>query len=139
MPTTKKVISAFCATILFLMCTISTACASNTGINPYMDHIALGQCSLDIDGTTAKVNAWVEGRTDVTRTEVTVELQEQYLLFFWKTIDSWSNNSYSSYCRVSASTSVTSGKTYRAVATVTAWAGSDSETQTMTTETTVAG
>ena len=126
MPTTKKVISAFCATILFLMCTISTACA-------------LGQCSLDIDGTTAKVNAWVEGRTDVTRTEVTVELQEQYLLFFWKTIDSWSNNSNSSYCRVSASTSVTSGKTYRAVATVTAWAGSDSETQTMTTETTVAG
>lgn len=80
MPTTKKVISAFCATILFLMCTISTACASNTGINPYMDHIALGQCSLDIDGTTAKVNAWVEGRTDVTRTEVTVELQEQYSL-----------------------------------------------------------
>ena len=70
MPTTKKVISAFCATILFLMCTISTACASNTGINPYMDHIALGQCSLDIDGTTAKVNAWVEGRTYINKGEL---------------------------------------------------------------------
>ena len=93
-----------------------------------------GQCALNVSSTTATVNAWVQAYSDATKTEVKVELQEQYLFFFWTTVDSWSASSNDIYCRASGSSPITSGKTYRAVATVTAWVGSDSETQTITTE-----
>lgn len=134
----KKILTMLCAVTLLIVSTISPACAIDSGIAPYMEHITNGQCILTVKDSTASVTAWLQGHPDVTKTEVTVELQEQYLFFFWSTIDTWSNSSNSIYCRASGSTSVTSGKTYRAVATVTAWAGSDSETQTLTTETMVA-
>ena len=134
----KRLSLISCAMLLLVVCSVPPVCADDTGITPYMEHIALAQCSLDFNGTKANVNAWVQARNDATRTEVTVELQEQFLLFFWTTVDTWSSSSNNAYCRATGSTAVASGKTYRAVATVTAWVGSDSETQTITTESRVA-
>ncbi len=132
----KRTVSFFCCITLLLIClTPSTyATATNPTITPYMEHIMGGQCALNVSSTTATVNAWVQAYSDATKTEVKVELQEQYLFFFWTTVDSWSASSNDIYCRASGSSPITSGKTYRAVATVTAWVGSDSETQTITTE-----
>ncbi len=138
MPISNKLLATLCSITLLCMCTISPASATNEGITPYMEHIALGQCALNIDNSIATVNAWVRGNEGTTKTTVEVELQEQFLLFFWQTVDTWSSNSSSTYCRAFGTRSVTSGKTYRAVATVTAWVGNDSETQTITTETVVA-
>ena len=103
-----------------------------------MEPMTNGQCDLSIPNSTATVTAWVQGHTDTTKTQVEIELQEQFLLFFWNTVDTWSATNNDDYCIVTGSSKVTSGKTYRAVATVTAWVGNDSETQTITTETVVA-
>ena len=133
----KKCLSILLATVLF-MSIVSSSYATSSDVMPYMEHISYGRCSLNINNSTASVSAWVQAYEDATKTEVSVEIQEQFLLFFWKTVDTWSSSSNGPYCRVSGSTSATSGNVYRAVATVTAWVGNDSETQTITTETVVA-
>lgn len=134
----KKIFTIICTTALLFVCTISPACAADQSTTPYMEHIALGQCVLTVENNTAAVSAWVQGQPDVTKTSVEVEIQEQFLFFFWNTVDTWSKTDNDNHCLVSGSTTATSGKTYRAVATVTAWVGNDSETQTITTETVVA-
>ena len=64
-----------------------------------------------------------------------MELQERSLLFFWDTVETWSVEETGQRATISQTASVTSGTTYRAVATVTVWSGSQSETQTLTSDT----
>lgn len=132
MKTWKKVIAALCVMAVLLVC--AAPVAANGGISLLMEHITEGGCSVEVLSTKATVNAYVQGHDDVTKTEVEVELQQRHFLFFWTTVETWSNTSNSDYCRASGTAAITSGGTYRAVATITAWVGSSSETQTITTE-----
>lgn len=134
----KNMVASLCIMAVMVVCAAPVVHAANGGISLFMEHIAEGSCSLYVSSTTGRVNAYVQGRTDVTKTEVEVELQERHFLFFWTTVETWSSTSNSDYCRASGSVDVTSGNTYRAVATLTAWVGSSSETQTITTESRVA-
>lgn len=129
----KKVLSVICALFIALVCVIpnaSVAAKAVGGISPYMTYIKSASCTVDVSGIGPAASAWVRGYTTATKTEVTVELQVKTLLW-WSTVGSTTESSNSSYCYADYSAPLTSGKTYRAVATVTVWEGSQSETQTV--------
>lgn len=103
---------------------------------PCMEYINDSDCQFSISGSTANVYAFVSGASSlVTKCEITVELQERSLLFFWDTVETWTCSKSGYEAELEETASVTSGTTYRAVATVTVWSGSQSETQTLTSET----
>ena len=104
---------------------------TESGIAPYMLYIVDANCTLSISGTTATVNAWVEGDSfDATKAKVVAELQEKDGNS-WTSIATWTDTQNGSYASVYKTKSITSGKTYRVKATVTVWEGSASETQTI--------
>lgn len=79
--------------------------------------------------------ATVDGHSSkATKCEITIELQEKGLLF-WDTIETWHTVKYGRSAELETSKGVTSGKSYRIVTTVTVWGGTDSETQTITSDT----
>lgn len=102
---------------------------------PYAMYISGKRCSLSLSGGTVSVKAWVEGQAGVvTKTEVVVELQEKSGST-WKTLDTWSDaQNGSQRATASCTYTATPGRTYRAVATVTAWSGRLYETMTLTSE-----
>lgn len=105
------------------------------GIGPYATYIRDKDCKLTLIGKTATARAWVEGQDSVvTKTEVVVELQEKSGSA-WKTLDTWSDAQNGSQRATASGTyTATPGRTYRAVATVTAWSGRLYETMTLTSE-----
>lgn len=108
----------------------------NSGVMPCMEYIIDSDCQISIDGNTADVYVVVSGISSLaTRCDIVVELQERSFLFFWNEVESWSVEEENWWAELSASTAVTSGTTYRAVATVTVWSGTQSETQTLTSDT----
>lgn len=135
----RKRLSFFmaCLTLCFAVLPTGTA-AANTQLSvmPRMTYIKDADCTLTINGNSASVYAYVNGYANTaTNCEVTVELQERSLLFFWDTVETWSVEEAGQHATISQTASVTSSTTYRAVATVTVWSGSQSETQTLTSET----
>ena len=100
-------------------------------ITPYFLYIKGQDCILDISGRTAYINAWVSGQTSVaTKCKVRAELQEKSGTYAWTTVDFWTDQQNGTWAEVDETAAVTSGKTYRVKATVTVWAGSQSESQT---------
>ena len=86
---------------------------------------------MDISGRTAYINAWVSGQTSVaTKCKVRAELQEKSGTYAWTTVDFWTDQQNGTWAEVDETAAVTSGKTYRVKATVTVWAGSQSESKT---------
>lgn len=137
----KKVAAAIClsAAVLTSVPAVAMAVTAGEPINqqtenvtaPYMLYIADARCTLSITGTTATVNAWVEGDSfDATKAKVVAELQEKDGSN-WTTIATWSDTQNGSYASVYKTKSITSGRTYRVKATVTVWEGSASETRTL--------
>lgn len=104
-------------------------------VMPCMEYINDSQCQFSINGSTANVYAFVSGASGlVTKCEITVELQERSLMFFWNPVETWTCSKSGYEAELEETASVTSGTTYRAVATVTVWSGSQSETQTLTSD-----
>lgn len=104
-------------------------------VMPLMEYIYEASHKLSISNGTATVYARVRGKSSMaTKCKITVELQEKGVLF-WSTVKSWSTTEYGRTAELNASQSVTSGKSYRIVTTVTVWSGTDSETQTITSDT----
>ncbi len=102
-------------------------------IVPYAMYIRDKGCTLELGGKTAAVNSWVMGQVGVaTKCMVHLELQEK-AGSRWETVDVWIDIQNDTMAEASGSYTVTSGRTYRAVATVTVWAGDKSETMTLTT------
>lgn len=126
----KKSICLLCALAFALGCVSMTARA-DYGISPYMTYIKSASCMIDVSGATPVASAWVMGYSTASKCQVTVELQVK-TLFWWSSVGSDTQTSYSSYCSANYSAPLTSGRTYRAVATVTVWEGDLSETQTIT-------
>lgn len=103
-----------------------------TEIMPLMEYINDADYDFVISDGTASMYAMVRGQyPTATKCEVVVELQKKGLLF-WDTVESWTVTKDGRSAEVDVSHKVTAGKTYRMVATVTVWSGSDSETKTMT-------
>lgn len=103
-------------------------------IVPYAMYIKDKGCTLDLSGKTAKPDAWVKGQAGVvTKCMVELELQEK-VGSRWETVDVWIDIQNATMAEASGSYTMTAGRTYRAVATVTVWAGDASETVTLTSE-----
>ena len=107
MLTLKKPAVVICTLALLFVCTISPAYASNQGITPYMEHITNGQLCSEYPQFNCNCHSLVQGHTDTTKTQVEIELQEQFLLFFWNTVDTWSATNNDDYCIVTGSSKVT--------------------------------
>ena len=100
-------------------------------ITPYFLYIGDSNCSLDISGRTAHLSARVKGYSgEATKCKVRAELQEKSGTFSWTTVETWTDQRDGFRASVSETAAVTSGKTYRVKATVTVWAGSQSESRT---------
>lgn len=101
-------------------------------IMPKMEYILDADHNFTITNGVASMYALVRGNSEkVTKCQVTVELQEKGLLL-WNTVDTWTATENGRRAELDISRTVTAGKTYRMVTTVTVWSGSDSETKTMT-------
>lgn len=134
--------SKLLAAVLALCLTLGTAPAASAAalpqsapgfqdITPYSLYIGDSNCSLDISGRTAYLSAWVEGYPgEATKCKVRAELQEKSGTYAWTTVDFWTDQQNGTWAEVDETATVTSGKTYRVKATVTVWAGSQSESQT---------
>lgn len=108
-------------------------------IVPYSLYIKNQGCDLMISDRTAFIEGWVSGQTGrSTECEVRVELQQKSGSFAWILVDSWTDRQDGTRASVSETVSVTPGETYRVKAVVTVWAGSQSETATIYSETATA-
>lgn len=97
-----------------------------------MEYIAGADYDFSVSNGQAMMYATVNGYASLaTKCEITIELQEQKLLF-WNTVKTWNTVEYGRRAELEVTRSVTSGKSYRMVTTVTVWSGTESETQTMT-------
>lgn len=137
----KKILAATClsATALTLVPAASMAEAAVVPVNyqqendvvPYMLYIKSSSATIDISGQTASISCWVKGDSSyATKAKVVAELQEKRGSS-WTTVITWTDTQNSYKASVSKTRSVTKGKTYRVKATVTAWEGAQSETQTV--------
>ena len=146
MSTKRKILVAFlcvlaCLTVLptpqALAADVAVASQSDqvmSQVMPLMEYIYDARHNLSVSGGHATIYAYVRGNSSVaTKCKITVELQEKGVLF-WSTVKSWSTTEYGRTAELNASQSVTSGKSYRIVTTVTVWSGTDSETQTITSD-----
>lgn len=98
-------------------------------IVPYLLYIADAESKLSISNRTATINGSVIGVVgSVTKVNIVAELQEKDGAS-WTTIDSWSDTQNGPRATINTKRTVTAGKTYRVKTTVTAWAGTASETQ----------
>lgn len=90
------------------------------------------QCELAISGGTASISSSVKGTNgSTTKCEIELKLQKK-VLFWWTTVETWNKTALSYQTSLNVTHSVESGKTYRAVAVVTVWNGSNSESATVT-------
>lgn len=133
----KKAAAAICLGAMAFTATPAAFAAENPvntqqeyEISPYMMYIDSWQTYLSIDNRVATVDCWVKGNYgDATKARVAVELQEK-TSNGWKTIITWTDTQYDYEACVYKTKSVTAGKTYRVVSTVTVWEGSQSESMT---------
>lgn len=108
---------------------------SEEDVMPFMTYINDADSQFSISKGTASVNAWVRGHTNVTtKCKVVVKLQVKSGTG-WATVKTWTSEQNGQRASVNETLSVSSGKSYRAVTTVTAWSGSKSESKTITSDT----
>ena len=110
-------------------------CAAQTIVAPCMDYINDADITFSISGGKAYVDGWVRGQNGIaTRCKITANLQVKNGLS-WSTVKTWSDDQNGRKASISGSYSVSSGKTYRVSAVVTAYKGSLSESKTMISKT----
>lgn len=142
--TTKKrmVFAALCLAACLTTAPIPQAKAADVDVSsasssimPLMEYISNIDYKFKISNGKAMITARMDGYVAITtKCKVTVELQEKGLLL-WDTIKTFSEVENSDFAEVDTTYSVTSGKSYRLKLTFTAWSGTDSETQTFTSDT----
>lgn len=102
-------------------------------IRPLMQYINSATVGLKITSSgEAQVRSYITGHSSlVTKVKMEVSLQ-QYKNSKWTTIDSWSQTDYDYLGTLGETSQVTKGYKYRVVTKFTAYSGSSSETQTVT-------
>ena len=139
----KKIIVVLCLVCCIVSFSPAAFAASETINNEAVEssvdesvrltYIKSSDNRFSINNNVASVRAYVYGFSgSTTRCAVTVKLQVKTLGLFWTTVETWSASQNGDSASVSGSEAVTAGKSYRTVATVTVWSGSNSESQTLT-------
>ena len=95
-------------------------------VSPYLVLILDSDCILNVSGRTATVRANISCLDSVTSCSVRVELQRKNGSR-WETVDSDSGSIRSNTATWNFTFSITSGETYRAIASFTAYSGSSYE------------
>jgi len=125
-----------CLTLCLAATPANAAAALADPVMPRMTYISEIDYSLSIDNDVADVYAYVSGYSNTaTKCEVTIELQERTLLFFWDTVETWYGEATGRVVELAGMKIVTPGNTYRIVVTGTVWSGTESETQSVTSDT----
>ena len=133
----KRIFNLFC--LFLVICPMSLAFASAEDVDtpvyedPPIDlqYIFQADCNLRIPGSSASIYSDVAGTPgSTTKCKIELSLQKKTLLW-WSTVETWEKTDLNWKTSLSASKSVNSGTTYRAVAVVTVWNGSNSETTTV--------
>jgi hypothetical protein len=129
----KKMCTAMLVAICLMITPVFQAYAANVddGIMPAMEYIISSDLDLHIVNGDAKIDFSAICYDSLTKCEITITLQEKNW-FSWNDFTTWTYTYYSIEPEVEVSKTISSGKTYRAVATITAWCGTQSETQTLT-------
>ncbi len=97
-----------------------------------LQYIRQADCDLFIPGTSATIYSFVKGTPGLTtKCEIDLSLQKK-TLSGWDPVATWVKIENSWRASLNPSRAVVSGQTYRAVAVVTVWNGSNSETITVT-------
>jgi len=137
----KTLISGVCLSASLLAAALEDSahteqtCAAQTIVAPCMDYINDADITFSISGGKAYVDGWVRGQNGIaTRCKITANLQVKNGLS-WSTVKTWSDDQNGRKASISGSYSVSSGKTYRVSAVVTAYKGSLSESKTMISKT----
>ena len=137
----RMVITALCLAACLTTIPIPQAKAADIDVSsthsdvmPFMEYISNYDFDFVISNGKARITARMDGYLGITtKCKVTVELQEKGLLF-WNTVKTFNAVEYRDFAEVDTTYNVTSDKTYRLDITFTAWSSTDSETQTMTSE-----
>ena len=133
---TSVLLIAFCLSVCLLSASASDADVP-AGEDPPIDlqYISQSSCTLSISGGSATASSYVKGfNGTTTQCSITLKLQKK-VLFWWFTVETWEKTAQSYQTSLTATCTVTSGQTYRAVADITAWSGSSSESTTRTSAT----
>lgn len=98
-------------------------------VMPRMTYIVSWKNGLNITGTTATVDCWVDGHVNTaTKAKVIAELQVKSGENNWVPVAIWTDTQNDYEAAVYETKTVTEGNTYRVKATFTVWEGSQSET-----------
>ena len=128
----KKAVAIFCLLAMMLVpCQAVLAAETIVGyeVSPRMMYIVEYCLSLDINGTTAEVEASVDGDVlDATRTKVIAELQVKNGNS-WIPVAIWTDDQYDYTAWVEETHDVVKGHTYRVKGTFMVWEGNAYETE----------
>lgn len=89
-------------------------------------HIDKASSNLKISGGVAALTASMTANPGVSKTLITSRLQKK-VNGLWETVQSWTENSSTTSCRLNKTISVSKGSSYRVYSTVKAYKGADSE------------
>lgn len=136
----KGLATALCLALCLVAFPVPRAMAAapipreTTEIMPRMEYINDARHTFDISDGEALMSARVRGNSgSVVRCEIVIELQKKDLQS-WDTVETWSTTENGRSAVLNVTHEITSGETYRMVATVTVWSSNNSETQIMTSE-----
>ena len=135
----------FIATLLMICCILLTVmptmALAETGylsenskatIMPRWTYILAVEGGLDINGSTAAVDCWVEGHyTRATKTKIIAELQVKNSETNWIPVAIWTDTQNAYRAAVDETKTINPDNTYRVKITATVWEGSQSETTTL--------
>lgn len=125
-----KLVSVICLlAVLLVPCqAFADTGYQDEGVSPLMEIIGMYTIDFGISGTTASVEAEVEGDyPTATKAKVIAELQVKNG-DNWIPVKIWTDERNDYYARVDETYSVVKGHTYRVKCTFTVWEGEESET-----------
>lgn len=133
----NKILSVLCLFLMVCSACLSFAAAEDLDtpidedIPVDLQYISMAKCNLTISNGTANISSAVRGDPgSTTKCKIELSLQDKTLIW-WSTVESWSKTELNYQTTLNVSYPVVSGKTYRAIAVVTVWNGSNSETTTV--------
>ena len=128
----RKAVVLFCLLAMMLVPCQTVFASENDieySVSPRMTYIGDYWLSISIDGTTAYVEASVDGDVlDATRAKVIAELQVKNGSS-WIPVAIWTDDRYDYFASVDETHDVVKGHTYRVKGTFIVWEGSTYETE----------
>lgn len=118
--------------VLALLCslTFASAAASESAVMPRYNYIVDTDCSIDINGTVASMEAAVRGNNvDKCQIKMTLQMHDGSS---WDDVVSWTSSEESSEFSMAKTRTIDPDESYRVKVTFKVWNGSSTETVTKT-------